>query len=159
MKTNRRRTRLVCPECGETARRCPPRRWVAVTGPRPRWSHPDGEPLCPVPGATGSRPADPHPAPPARRVRRRVPPPAGVPTAPVAGTGDTGPVYVVAGGAMVAVFTDPDSATVQHTVMVGANLDTITRTVRADQWPTIRAQLRATAPHLVIVDSRDRDGR
>ena len=160
MKTNRRRTHhLVCPECGVAARRYPPRRWVATTGPRPRWSHPDGEPLCPVPGATGSRPADPHPAPPARRMRRRIPIPAGAPTAAVTGTGDTGPVYVVAGGDMVAVFTDPDSAAIQYTVMVGANLDVITRKVSADAWAAMRARLHATAPGLVIVDVRDGDDR
>ena len=156
MTINKRRMRhLVCPECREAARRCPPQRWVATTGPRPRWSHLDGEALCPVSGPAGSRPADPHPAPPARRVRRRVPAPAGAPTSPVAGTADTEPVYVVAGGDMVAVFTNPDSAAVQYTVMVGANLEPITRKVTAGQWATMRARLRATAPTLVIVDVRD----
>lgn len=49
--------RMVCPVCHEPARACPPRQWVPANGPRPPWSHRDGEPLCPVVGATGYRPA------------------------------------------------------------------------------------------------------
>jgi hypothetical protein len=49
--------RLACPVCYEPARACPPRMWVAANGPRPSWSHVDGEPLCPVAGADGYRPA------------------------------------------------------------------------------------------------------
>jgi hypothetical protein len=103
---------------------------------------------CPddaVPGlpAGPAAPANPRPA------------PAGAPTAPVTGIADPGPVYVVAGGDMVAVFTDPDSAAIQYTVMVGANLDVIRRKVSADQWAAMRAQLLATVPGLVIVDLRD----
>lgn len=77
MKINKHqaRRRLVCPECGEAAQQCPPRRWVAVTGPRPRWSHRDGTPLCPVVGPAGYRPADPCPALPVRQVRRPIPAP------------------------------------------------------------------------------------
>jgi hypothetical protein len=100
-------------------------------------------------------PADPRPAPPARRVRRSVPAPVGASTPPVTGTADPGPVYVVGGGGMVAVFTNPDSAAIQYTVMVGANLDPITRTFSADEWAEMRALLRATVPGLVIVDGRD----
>jgi hypothetical protein len=157
MRTIRRRTvrHLVCPECGEPARKCPPRRWLPAHGPRPRWSHTGGGPLCPVMGAYGYRPADPHPAPPARRVRLRVGGPAGVSTTAVGGASGAGTVYVVAGGDMVAVFTDRDSAAIEYMVMVGANLDTIMRTVRADRWAAIRARLIATVPDLVIVDLRD----
>ncbi|RZU48804.1 hypothetical protein EV385_0528 [Krasilnikovia cinnamomea] len=73
MKIHIRRVRrhLACPECGEPARRCPPRQWVTAAGPRSRWSHPDGEPLCPVVGPAGYRPAD---ARPVRRPRSRYPP-------------------------------------------------------------------------------------
>lgn len=49
--------RMVCPVCHEPARANAPRRWVPAYGPRPAWSHVDGEPLCPVIGATGYRPA------------------------------------------------------------------------------------------------------
>jgi hypothetical protein len=49
--------RMACPVCYEPARLLPPRRWLAVYGPRPSWSHVDGEPLCPVVGADGYRPA------------------------------------------------------------------------------------------------------
>ncbi|GIF16873.1 hypothetical protein [Actinoplanes teichomyceticus] len=156
MRTNRRRTvrHLVCPVCGAPARKCPPRRWFAATGPRPRWSHTDGEALCPMMGATGYRPADPHPAPPARRARRRVGTPAGAPTTDVDVASGPGPVYVVAGGDMDAVFTDRDSAAIEYMVMVGANLEPIARTVRADRWAVIRARLIATVPGLVVVDLR-----
>jgi hypothetical protein len=64
------------------------------------------------------------------------------------------PVYVVAGGNMVAVFTDPDSAAIQHHVMTGANLDPITRRISTDQWTAARARLRSIAPGLAIVDTR-----
>ena len=105
MKTRKRRTRhLVCPECGEAARRCPPRRWVAATGPRPRWSHPDGEPLCPVVAPTGYRPADPRPAPPVRWVRRRTAAPDRTRTAAAAATPDTGSVPVLTPGDAPAVI-------------------------------------------------------
>ena len=110
MNTDKRRTwHLVCPECGEAARRCPPRRWVAATGPRPRWSHLDGEALCPVVGLTGYQPADPRPAPPARRVRRRTPTPGRTPTA---GVPNAGAVRLVARGDAVPVSDDPASVAV-----------------------------------------------
>ncbi|MEV6299880.1 hypothetical protein AB0M02_10800 [Actinoplanes sp. NPDC051861] len=112
--------------------------------------------MCPVMGANGYRPADPRPAPPARRIRRRVgAAPAGAPTTAVDGASGAAPVYVVAGGDMVAVFPDPDSAAIEYMVMVGASLEPIARTVRADRWATIRARLIATVPGLVIVDLRD----
>lgn len=56
-------TALRCFECGEPAYRVPPVEWLVGWGPRPDAAHGDGTPLCPVMGATGYRPADPHPAP------------------------------------------------------------------------------------------------
>jgi hypothetical protein len=53
---------LVCPECGEPVVRRPPTNWLPAWGPRPEYSHADGEPLCPVVGPDGYRPADPVPA-------------------------------------------------------------------------------------------------
>lgn len=50
---------LVCPECGEDAVACPPTHWTAAYGPPPEHSHTDGEPLCPVVGRDGYRPARP----------------------------------------------------------------------------------------------------
>src|SRR5690348_11001815 len=51
---------LVCPECGEPARATPPREWqLAGWTPRPRSSHHDGTPLCPVIGTDGYAPAEP----------------------------------------------------------------------------------------------------
>lgn len=46
-----------CPECGEQARHQPPSEWTEANGPRPDFSHLDGEPLCPIPGRDGSGPA------------------------------------------------------------------------------------------------------
>lgn len=63
-------------------------------------------------------------------------------------------VHLVAGGDMVAVFADPKAAAIQYHVMVGANLDTIRRTVSATTWATMRERLRETAPDLEIVDAR-----
>jgi hypothetical protein len=56
------RDRRVCPPCGEPVRRTPPTSpvpWAAHQRPAPRWSHPDGEPLCPVVADPGYRPAEP----------------------------------------------------------------------------------------------------
>jgi hypothetical protein len=54
------RVPLVCPECREPARAVPPREWpLAGFAPRPRHSHRDGTPLCPVVGLDGYTPADP----------------------------------------------------------------------------------------------------
>jgi hypothetical protein len=51
---------LVCPECGEPARVVPPNEWpLAGWAPRPRFSHHDGTPLCPVVGPDGYTPAEP----------------------------------------------------------------------------------------------------
>ena len=46
-----------CPVCGEVAVNQPPTSWAPAFGPRPQWSHWDGEPLCPVIGPDGYRPA------------------------------------------------------------------------------------------------------
>lgn len=78
-------------------------------------------------------------------------------TAPTPPPADTADVYLVAGGDLVAVFTDADAAAVQHTVMTGANLDPITRRISAHEWPRVRARLRATNPDLTIVDARTGD--
>jgi hypothetical protein len=53
--------RWVCPECGEPVQRRPPASWQPAWGPRPGWSHLDGEPLCPMMGPQGYRPAEPVP--------------------------------------------------------------------------------------------------
>lgn len=50
--------KYVCPECGEPARKRPPRRWIVPGVPTPKWSHHDGEPLCPVVTRDGYRPAE-----------------------------------------------------------------------------------------------------
>ncbi|MGD9525313.1 hypothetical protein [Pseudonocardia sp.] len=53
---------LVCPECGEDAIEQPPAALVPYEAhdlARPVYSHPDGEPLCPVVGPHGYQPADP----------------------------------------------------------------------------------------------------
>ena len=62
-RCHRPRHRWVCPVCAEPVRACPPRRWPAVLGPRPRHAHLDGEPLCPVIGSRGYQPGRPVPAP------------------------------------------------------------------------------------------------
>src|SRR5438067_2874333 len=51
---------LVCPACGERAHAAPPNQWpLAGWAPRPRFSHHDGTPLCPVVGPDGYTPAEP----------------------------------------------------------------------------------------------------
>ena len=52
-------TKAYCPECGEPVIPYPPLTWTPALGPRPAYSHRDREPLCPVPGDTGSEPAQP----------------------------------------------------------------------------------------------------
>jgi hypothetical protein len=104
---------------------------------------------------------------PVRDVRRRRPPI--TTTAPGAGvacrtgitpTGGTVPVasdeavYIVAGGDMVAVFADQDSARVQRIVMTGANLDPTMWRLSPAQWATARARLRLVNPDIEIVDAR-----
>jgi hypothetical protein len=49
----------VCSECGEPVTNTPPRCWTGALGPRPSWSHLDGEPLCPSIGPDGYQPAKP----------------------------------------------------------------------------------------------------
>lgn len=51
-----------CPECGERAVNKPPRNRMYRTDPHGRpvkWSHVDGEPLCPVMGSKGYEAAQP----------------------------------------------------------------------------------------------------
>ena len=55
----RYRIHWLCPECGEQALNKPPRRWLPAWGPVPKFSHRDGEPLCPVIGPDGYEPAQP----------------------------------------------------------------------------------------------------
>lgn len=55
---------------------------------------------------------------------------------------------------MVALFSDRDSAVIQYTVMIGANLDAIMRTLSADRWAEVHALVRATAPEVTITDHR-----
>jgi hypothetical protein len=154
-----RRTRparhLVCRVCGEPARPCPPDRWCSANGPRPRWSHMDGQPLCPTPGTAGCRPMRPRlvPVAPLRRTRRRP-----VTGAGAAGGSDRAPrtgggVYVVAGGDLVAVFADRDSARIQFEVMTGANLEPIIDRLTAPEWEAARTRLRQH-PEITITDTR-----
>src|SRR5690349_21049392 len=49
----------LCPECGDPAVRRPPRVWTPAWGPRPTYSHSDGQPLCPVVVPDGYQPAEP----------------------------------------------------------------------------------------------------
>jgi len=166
--TTYRRTvvaRIVCPGCHEPARARPPRTWVAANGPRPPWSHVDGEPLCPVIGSGGYRPARRPcmvtalgPARPRRQsravptrravIRRTVTNPTGAPP-----RGDA-EVFLVAGGDMVAVFDNAEAAGIQHHVMIGANLEPVTVRLTPAQWEQALAVLRSDQPHITISDAR-----
>jgi hypothetical protein len=50
---------LICPECHEPAIYNPLYIWNVRFGSLPRYSHLDGEPLCPVVGNNGYEPAQP----------------------------------------------------------------------------------------------------
>jgi hypothetical protein len=63
-------------------------------------------------------------------------------------------VYVVAGGDMVAVFDNPDSAGTQLAVMEAAGLNTVAYTLSATHWESVRPLLDAAKPGLVITDVR-----
>lgn len=163
--------RYVCPECHEPARPCPPHRWVPANGPRPAWSHVDGEPLCPVVGVDGYRPArrgrmltalravrpnraDLRPSAGGTRravTRRTVQRPVG------AASSDT-VVFVVAGGDMVAVFDNAEAAGSMAVTMTGANLEPVTLRVTSAQWDEARAVLRSQQPHITIMDARSGRG-
>ena len=52
-------TGAVCPVCGEPVRPVPPTTPRPAEEPMAVWSHLDGEPLCPVMGLNGYRPAHP----------------------------------------------------------------------------------------------------
>ncbi|BCJ63015.1 hypothetical protein [Polymorphospora rubra] len=75
-------------------------------------------------------------------------------TTPLSRPADDAPVYVVAGGDVVAVFDNADSAGIQHGVMEAAGLDTSVYTASATQWETVAPVLRIANPGLVISDTR-----
>jgi len=75
-------------------------------------------------------------------------------TAPLSAPVDDARVYVVAGGDMVAVFDNPDSAGIQHAVMEAAGLDTRVYTLSATQWEAVVPLVRTGDPGLVISDTR-----
>ena len=159
-------TRTACPVCYEPAVPHPPLHWLAFHGPRPAWSHVDGEPLCPVTGpAGGSRPAQRpclvtavRPARP-RRLRSRAVPCrttaryrlTGAARKPVPGGVD---VFIVAGGDMVAVFDSADAADIMAVTMTAANLEPVTMRVTEAQWAQAHAVLRTQQPHITVTDAR-----
>jgi hypothetical protein len=157
--------RMACPECHEPARARPPRMWVAANGPRPSWSHADGEPLCPVIGSGGYRPARRpcvvtalRPARPRRRsrtlptrravTRRAVAHPSGAPP-----RGDV-EVFLVAGGDMVAVFDNAEAAGIMAVTMAGANLEPVLHRMTAAKWAQSLPALRKHCPFITISDAR-----
>jgi hypothetical protein len=155
--------RAACPVCHEPAAPRPPRRWLTAHGPRPAWSHVDGEPLCPVVGAAGYRPARRpclvtmlRPARPrrSRAVARRTVTRHRLMSATGAPAPGGAEVYLVAGGDMVAVFDSADAAGIMALTMTGANLEPVTlRTTEAD-WEQARAVLRSQQPHITVTDAR-----
>ncbi|MGC9667426.1 hypothetical protein ACNTMW_12825 [Planosporangium sp. 12N6] len=68
--------------------------------------------------------------------------------------GTTAPVYLVAGGDMVAVFDTRDAADIMATTMTGANLEPITARLSAVEWDEVRARLLARVPGVTITDTR-----
>lgn len=160
--------RVACPVCHEPARARPPHMWLPANGPRPSWSHVDGEPLCPVVGADGYRPARRgcvltalRPARAHRTgrrsyairtgravTRRTVRRPVSRPVP------DGAVVFMVAGGDMVAVFDNPWAARVMAMTMTGANLEPVTVRLSPARWAKTLAELRAHVPHIAITDAR-----
>lgn len=71
--TQRPRPAAACAECGEPAVRRPPvGPWAEMAerlGRLPEWSHPSGDPLCPIVGAAGYVPCEPVMADPAATER------------------------------------------------------------------------------------------
>ena len=65
-----------------------------------------------------------------------------------------GPVYLVAGGDLVALFDTRDAADIMLVTMVGANLDPVTACLSAARWDEVRAGLLAEAPGVTITDTR-----
>lgn len=95
------------------------------------------------------------------------PPPPGttgepVPSAPEGATPTTAPaepVYLVAGGDMVAVFDNHESADIMFTTMTGANLVPEMLRLTVAQWDRARAVLAEHQPHITVTDARaGRDG-
>lgn len=172
---------LRCPECGEPARPVPPRDWpLDGFASRPDASHHDGTPLCPVPGPTGSQPAEPIGAParltiwtiadhlawlddegydtgtltgdPAEVVGRWLADHRR--TAPVPRPTDDPTVYMVAGGDMVAVFDSAEKADIMAVTMTAANLEPVTLPLTEAQWEQAHAVLRSQQPHITVTDAR-----
>lgn len=170
--------RCVCPQCHEPARPYPPHRWTPANGPRPAWSHWDGEPLCPVVGANGYRPArrgcvlialrPVHPNRADRRrsharrtrrtVTRRTVTRRTVRRSVGAPSGDASPVFMVAGGDMVAVFDNPKAAGIMAVTMTGANLEPEILRLTPAQWAQALAVLRKHFPYVTITDARSGRG-
>jgi hypothetical protein len=100
---------------------------VPANGPRPGYSHPDGEPLCPVIGPHGYRPADPV---------------------------QVEAVHIVLSGTLLFVFDDPESADIQHAVLTRANLNTDAVELTPQVWETRKADLLDTVPTVTIIDAR-----
>lgn len=65
-----------------------------------------------------------------------------------------GPVFLVAGGDLVALFDTRDAADIMLTTMIGANLDPVTACLSAERWDEVRAGLLADAPGVTITDTR-----
>ncbi|GAB3160778.1 hypothetical protein GCM10027290_67240 [Micromonospora sonneratiae] len=79
-------------------------------------------------------------------------------TAPLSRPADDARVYVVAGGDMVAVFDNPDSAGIQHAVMEAAGLDAEVHALSTTEWERAAYLVRAANPGLVISDTRPGHG-
>jgi len=159
--------RSACPVCYEPARACPPRMWVAANGPRPSWSHVDGEPLCPVVGADGYRPArracmvtavragrSRRPGYRASITRRTITRRAAARPAGVRPATGTEAVFLVAGGDMVAVFDNAEAAGIMALTMIGANLEPVSMRLTPAQWDEARTVLQSHQPHITITDAR-----
>jgi hypothetical protein len=110
---------------------------------------------------TALRPARPHRA--GRRrshtrrtgatvTRRTVRRPVGAPS------GDSSPVFIVAGGDMVAVFDNPEAAGIMAVTMTGANLEPEIMRLTPAQWAKALAVLRKHFPYFTITDARSGRG-
>ncbi|GIM87078.1 hypothetical protein [Salinispora arenicola] len=66
----------------------------------------------------------------------------------------TGPVYLVAGADLMALFDTRDTADIMLVTMVGANLDPVTACLYAARWDEVRAGLLADAAGVTITDTR-----
>jgi hypothetical protein len=87
------------------------------------------------------------------------PPPPGTiaepgPAVPATAPEPVGPVYLVAGGDLVALFDTREAADIMLVTMVGANLDPVTACLSAARWDEVRAALLARLPTVTITDAR-----